>query len=351
VRVRVEHEALEEALKIVGPAVGRRGGLAVLAGVHVDASDAGLVLTATDLDLTVEASVAGGIDETGAVVASASLLTGFVHAAPGEVVTLELRGPELVATSGDASMALPTYPTQDWPKVEHAGGSPLALDTDTLAAAARVAFAADADPKHVAGIHRGVWFDQGHAVATDKYRLAAAELAGEIPAGVIPAEVLKMVAKVSPEGVELTIDRFRATFGAGEVSWTTRLIEGEIPPWKKLFAEKAAPYSIEADAKVLLDALDRSALIRSGGRPRVKFKLEGDKLALWAREMDVGEISEQLLATGECPIEVCVDVGFLADAVEAANTERVRLEITDSMKPILLRSEGMSQLVMPVRAS
>src|SRR6266487_5651792 len=84
-------ENLARGLSVVSRAVSNRSTLPVLANVLLKTEDAGLKLTATNLEIGITYWVPGKIEADGATTVPAKLLTDLVNSLPGgEPILLEL---------------------------------------------------------------------------------------------------------------------------------------------------------------------------------------------------------------------------------------------------------------------
>jgi DNA polymerase III subunit beta len=91
VKLSVMQENLARGLSVVSRAVSSRSTLPVLANVLLKTEDAGLKLTATNLEIGITYWVPGKIDEDGATTVPARLLTDLVNSLPpGDKVELEV---------------------------------------------------------------------------------------------------------------------------------------------------------------------------------------------------------------------------------------------------------------------
>ena len=92
-KLSVMQENLARGLSVVSRAVSSRSTLPVLANVLLRTEDAGLKLTATNLEIGITYWVPGKIETDGATTVPARLLTDLVCQLPGsEKVDLELQG-------------------------------------------------------------------------------------------------------------------------------------------------------------------------------------------------------------------------------------------------------------------
>src|SRR5512137_2161508 len=92
VKLSVISENLARGLSVVSHAVSTRSTLPVLANVLLKTEDAGLKLTATNLEIGITYCVPGKVDQDGAITVPARLLTDIVNSLPSiERVDLELQ--------------------------------------------------------------------------------------------------------------------------------------------------------------------------------------------------------------------------------------------------------------------
>ena len=98
-KLSVMQENLARGLSIVSRAVSSRSTLPVLANVLLKTEDAGLKLTATNLEIGITYWVPGKVDEDGATTVPARLLTDLVNSLPagdkvefGTEASIRLRG-------------------------------------------------------------------------------------------------------------------------------------------------------------------------------------------------------------------------------------------------------------------
>ena len=89
-----EKEELAEKLQVVGRAVSTRKAVQILAGIMLKTEDERLSLAATDMELSLRASLHAQVDEGGAVVVPGRLLVDIVRLLPGGDVTIEHRADE-----------------------------------------------------------------------------------------------------------------------------------------------------------------------------------------------------------------------------------------------------------------
>jgi DNA polymerase-3 subunit beta len=171
----------------------------------------------------------------------------------------------------------------------------------------------------------------------------------------IPSRALTELTRVlaSAEEVTLLLGEHDASFSVGDVTLTTRLIEGEFPNYRGLIPT-AQPNRLLVGRSALIDAVRRVRLMAREATP-VRLTLGSDSLELLALTQDVGQASESVDAKYEgAELTVAFNPEYLLDGLEVTPGDEVSLETVDALKPALLRSnesQDFLYLLMPVRVS
>ena len=110
-KLRVSQEALVEKLALVARAVSTRTAVLVLGGIRLEVENGQLELAATDMELSLRATLEADVDGDGEVVVPGRLLLDIVRPLPAAEVSIEQRSDEsvLLVDAGSASYRLHTY--------------------------------------------------------------------------------------------------------------------------------------------------------------------------------------------------------------------------------------------------
>ncbi|MDP8988073.1 MAG: DNA polymerase III subunit beta [Actinomycetota bacterium] len=373
-KFRCERDVLVEALGSATRAVSTRGGaLPVLSGARAELRGDSLVLTGSDLDLTIQVSVAVGGEGDGVAVLPARLAADIVRALEPGAVHVEVGEVEARIASGRSHFSVRLLPADDFPRVPDAPADEVTLDAGALVEALRqvVPAASHDDARPIlTGVFMTAEGDGLRLVATDSYRLAVRDLSGvsvlaEGQSVLVPSRALGELARLLGDAgeVSLRLGERDATFEAGEFSaaggpgtgtrLTTRLIEGQFPNYRQLIPESSAN-RLTVGREPLLDALRRVKLLAREAAP-VRLSLGPDGVVLSAVTQDVGQAEEGIDAKYEgAEMVIAFNPDYLADGVEAVEGDEVSLETTDALKPAVVRSVERGDylyLLMPVRVS
>ncbi|MGH3110955.1 MAG: DNA polymerase III subunit beta [Gaiellaceae bacterium] len=360
-RATCSRDDLAGVLGIVSRGLSSRGAVQVLNGILLRGDEGKLELAATDMEISLRASIAGEVSGGGAVVVPGRLLTDLVRLLPDESVTLvhEEGDGVLTVTSGSHSSRLNVYSAEDFPRLP-----PTDVPLHTIAAPAllgtieKVARAASRDESRpvLTGILVRFEGDRLVMAATDSYRLAVkeTELAGggvDLDA-IIPARALQELARLAAgaDDVRLGVHENHVIFGAGDVWLTSRRIDGQFPNYKQLLPETFEA-EITTPREPLLQVTRRAGVLAQRNAPlRLRFA-EGE-LDVSAQTQDVGEAHETLPVdyAGE-PLEIGFNADFLRDGLEAVSDDAVQLKLINPLRPGLIVSpdESFWYLIMPIR--
>jgi DNA polymerase-3 subunit beta len=115
----LQREQLLKPLQLVTGVVERRQTLPVLSNLLVQASEKGISLTGTDLEVEMVAHCAVDVQEDGEVTIPARKLADIWRSLPeGAEVSLSVEGERVTIRSGRSRFTLATLPASDFPKVE-----------------------------------------------------------------------------------------------------------------------------------------------------------------------------------------------------------------------------------------
>ena len=362
-KVVCSREELAQKLAVVGRGVSTRTAVQILGGVLLRATGGKLELAATDMELSLRASLEEAqVDGDAGTVVPGRLLVDLSRLLPAADVTIELRDDENVlhVQSGAAEYRLNTYGAEDFPRLPDVDAAPTStVDADallgTLSSVGRAVSRDEARPVLTGVLMK---FAEGKLVmaATDSYRLAYKEtpIDGTVPdlEAIVPGRALEELRRLAPTGgtLELGVQENQVLFGIGGTWLTTRRIEGQFPKFEELRPKEFA-HEVTVPREELLDVVRRTAVMAHRNAPlRLRFA-EGE-LTVWTQTQDVGEARETLPVRFEGePLEIGFNADFLRDGIESAEGDELRVRLIDPLRPGLLqgRGEDFWYLIMPIR--
>ena len=360
-KFRCDRDALSEALQTVQRGVSSRPGIPALTGVLMEADDGGrLTLTTTDLEVSARLGLDVQVQEPGIALVPARLVGDTVKSLSDAPVEFEADGGTARIRCAAYEGSLRLLPAEDFPGLQEPGGTKLSAEAGPFAeAVSQVGRAASRDEARpvLTGVLLEVSREGVVLVATDSYRLAIRELVatadGEAKV-IVPERALSEAGRAAAADekgtVELRVDESQVSFSAGQLTLTSRLIEGEFPNYRQLLPE-AHESRLSVSRQQLLDAVRRVGLLARDTTPvRLEFNALGVKLS--SSSPDLGQAVETVEARYEGEdLTAAFNPAYLADGLTAAVGDMVRLDVRDGLKPGVVRgdSDEFTYLVMPVR--
>ncbi len=349
---------------VVLKGVSTRSTLPILSGILLDTQGDRLTLQTTDLELSIQYSVAALVEEEGKAVVPGKLFSEIVKNLPDAAVHVEADEDAALITCDASSFSIKALNHEDFPGFPHVDVMqrieiPFSQFSSMVRRVARVV-SKDESRAILTGVL--VTLEEGRLkmVATDSYRLAITEAdlpdasADEFQA-VISGSFLSEIASLSlgDSALSLALAENQIVVTCGNTVFINRRIEGNFPNYKQLLPDGCATRA-KIDVDRLVSAVKRTSLLGSSDAP-VRFDLNAasQTVQLSAAAQDVGSAQETI----GCEIEgedteIAFNYSFVLSGLAAVATEKTYLEVQSSLKPGIFRadeSENYLYLVMPVR--
>ena len=369
----VEQHALAEAVHWVSRSLSTRPIMTALLGIVIEAKNNEVFLSGSDLETSSKANFSATVSLDGKVLVPGKLLAEISRSLPAKPVTVELDGTRVLVTAGSAKFTLPTLSLNDYPNLPELPEVTGVIATDLFSTAvAQVAVAAGRDDSlpTLTGIHIDINHDTITLAATDRYRLAVRELQWQAAqpnvetTALLRARTLAEAAKslTGQKNVSISLaptashDRL-AGFAEESKSMTSRMLDGNFPPFKHLLPQEVTT-TVVVEVAQFLDSVRRVALVTDKTVP-LRLSFEGSSLGLEAGAGEEAQATEaiEIILTGE-PITIAFNPTFLIDGLQAIGTPFVQISFTGSNKPAILMGkttqdakaeENYKYLLMPMR--
>jgi DNA polymerase-3 subunit beta len=362
VKITVSKDELVQALGVVARAVSTRTSVQILSGILLEAAGGELRVAATDMELSLRATIGARIDGDGSIVLPGKTLVDIARLLPAEDVSIEHRPTESVVhlTAGSASNTLHTNTPEDFPRLPDVTAvQTFAVDREALLETIqRVARASSRDESRPVLTGILVQFAGGKLTmaATDSYRLAVkeTELDGSAPEleAIVPGRALQELARIASSGdtVEVGVHENQVVFGTESTWLTTRRIDGQFPNYRQLLPEQFE-HELTLPRGELLEVVRRAAVMIQRATP-LQLRFAEGELTVIARTHEVGESKESMPApfTGDT-LEIGFNADFLRDGLESVDGDDIRLKLISPLRPAVLQGDGdeFTYLVMPIR--
>jgi DNA polymerase-3 subunit beta len=127
-KIECIQEKLMGAVSTVEKITGKNVSLPILSSIVLEATDAQLMLKATNLDLGIEILLPARIEEKGSVAVSGSILSTFLNGVAGEKIKMELKDQNLKISTSKTNTTIKVLPVDDFPVIPRVQGDSFELD-------------------------------------------------------------------------------------------------------------------------------------------------------------------------------------------------------------------------------
>ncbi|HMQ67313.1 MAG TPA: DNA polymerase III subunit beta [Arachnia sp.] len=360
-KIRVEREALADAVAWVARSLPNRPTAPILAGMLLEADASGLTLSSFDSTTSAKVTVPANVTDEGTVLVSGRLLNEIARSLPNKPVELNADHSRVELTCGQARFTLQTLPVEEYPTLPNMPSQTGVVNAAEFERAVGQVFVA-AGRDELLNVFTGVKveIDGEHLslLATDRYRMALKELTWnpatpDVEGSVlVPGKVLADTAKSMTSGETVTISLsttqaegeglagFVGEGAKGSREATTRLLSQSFPKVRHLM-DVNATVSVRVSTADLLAAVKRVALVAERNTP-LRMRINEDHITLEAATGDQAQASEALEAqvdvVGDEPS--ITDAGFnphyLLDALTAVDAPFAHFSFTLPGKPCLI---------------
>lgn len=364
-RFSINRVELQNAISVVLKGVSTRSTLPVLSGILITAEGDKINLQTTDLEVSIQYSVAALVEEEGRAVVPGKLFSEIVKNLPDAAVHVKAEDEQAFITCDTSSFSIKSLNPDDFPgfpavDVQQRIEIPFAQFASMVKRVSRVVSRDESRPI-LTGVL--VTLESGllRMVATDSYRLAVTEAALNSSAddfqAVISGSFLSEIASLpkTEANVSLALAENQIVVTCQDTVFINRRIEGNFPNYKQLLPDTYVTRAT-IDVDHLVAGVKRASLMGSSSSPvRFDLNVASQTAQISAASQDIGSAQETLACEIEGEdVEIAFNYAYVLEGLAAVSSDEVYLEVQSSMKPGIFRApapESYLYLVMPVRLS
>ncbi|QCB62130.1 DNA polymerase III subunit beta [Wolbachia endosymbiont of Drosophila mauritiana] len=363
-RFSVGRPSLLNTLSRVSGVVERRNAIDVLACINIKAQHGSIKLKATDLDISIFASLAANVSAEGEVKISAHTLHDIVKKLPTDLdVHFEMNNQgKLLISCGNANFSLPNVVSNNFPVLEEGDHqydfTLLSADLVDLLTKTKFAVSLDDTRYNLNGIYLHTDEQFLYCVATDGHRLSRIkrpkpeDISGEFGV-IIPRKTIMELLKVLGDCNEINIklsDR-KIKFTCGEYVLISKLIDGTFPDYKAVIPTSQDKQMIVESSK-LASVIDRVSVVVSDKIKSIKFSLQENLLTLHSNSQECSDATESIEVDYDGALmEVGFNSRYLLDALSCIKN-KCKVSLSDGNSATIITDEddpSALYIVMPMR--
>jgi len=351
-------------LKAVQNIVAGKGSLPILQNVMIEARGKELLMTTTDLDISIKTSEECEVIDAGCSTLPVKLLFNAVTKVNEGEITVEIDAQERATiTAGNAKFKLVGMSEKEFPKLpKDEDAYEYRLQQEKFKEMLRkVAYAASQDDtrRTLKGVLVSFKDSKLTMVATDGRRLAMTVEEVEFPKSaekdiVLPSKaVAELQRSLANEGdIAMVVQNSQICFKFEKVTIYSKLVDDAYPNYKQVIPSETAE-TIAIDRQLLLDALDRASVMTIDEAHSTKLIFENGKLTVTSAASDIGEAKDMvpIKYAGE-KIEIMFNPGYVMDPLKAIVDDEVTINLNDGHSPAIIKCTTDNKflyVLMPLR--
>ena len=369
-KVSIEKHNIFKSLSHVQSIVEKKNTIPVLSNILIEAKDNSIVLSATDMDISITETLNCSVIEEGSVTVSAHTLYDIIRKIPdgNEVEFISNDGKMFSIRSGKSRFSLGCLPKEDFPIIE-IGNLKLELSIDSqillkLIEKTRFAISNEETRYFLNGIyfHKKIIDNKQYLsmVATDGHRLAKidfniADTIAEIPGVIIPRKTINELCKLLADFngiVKINIDPNKIIFFIDKSVLISKLIDGSFPDYQRVIPSNNNNILL-VQRNELSMAVDRVSTITNEKSPVIKFKLLKNIMNMTSVDSSSGLATEDIITeySGN-EMEIGFNSKYILEMVNNLQDEKITLSFNDSSSPLIATEQSNPDLIyvlMPMR--
>lgn len=360
-KIRVERDALADAVAWVARSLPNRPTAPILAGLLMNASGDEVTLSSFDSTTSAQVTMPAEVTDEGTVLVSGRLLNEIARSLPNKPVEMVSDHTQVELICGSARFSLQTLPVEEYPTLPEMPTQTGLVDASVFEkSVSQVVIAAGRDEllNVFTGVRVEINGDRLSLLATDRYRMALKELTWQPSspdiegAVLVPGRVLADTAKSLTSGKTVTVSLSTTeSEGEGLVGFTgegaksrreatTRLLNQAFPKVRHLM-DVVGTVTVRVPTADLLAAVKRVSLVAERNTP-LRMLIEDDHISLEAATGDQAHASEAIEAQiGVVGEEKSIEAAgfnphYLLDALSALDAPYAHFSFTAPGKPCLI---------------
>jgi len=365
-KLTIPCSVLKNELQILSGVLPAKTTLPIIGYILFDAKKGNLMLTATDLEVSLQSSVDCSVEEEGSVAIPGKMLTDIVRELPDVPIQIS-SDEEFRVTITTSSGELHIFGADDKefpqiPKVKKKAELTLSGEKITTMVDKVLLFVSKDELK---GVLTGVLFqfrnDGMRLVATDGHRLSKVvdkkfSTEEQIPDIVIPPKTLSLFQKNVGEG------EFQFTIGEGYVVFSletkniySSLLQGDFPDYERVIPTGNDKKMI-VDKEKFVQSLRLVQVFANRMTLQVKLNITKNSLEVSSEDMDRGSGKDSIpVEYNNEDLVIGFNAGYLIDALRIPDSEQVTLEMDKADSGCIIlpqeqkKDEEVFVLVMPIK--
>lgn len=371
-KFKINRDHFATGLQQVLNVVGTRATMPILSNVLIEAREATVTLSTTNLDIGIRAKIQAEVIRPGAITLPVRKLAMIVKELPSLDVEVDATTQQAKIFSGNAIFRIMGMNAEEFPPLAtfNDNRSFVLPQLDLLRMLKSVSYAQSTDDSRY--IMNGVYFNfevgKLTLAATDGRRLAiiSKELdvtEDNIGSLTLPARTVEQVERLLGQGETARI-AFNERQVAFEISTSTgspeglvdsiylvsKVVDGVYPNYRQVIP-RDSDLHVKLNRETFANCVRRAAIVASDKNHSVRLKIANNKVEVTSSSSEVGDSSDSVAVEYSGPdVQVAFNPQFLLDPLKALSRDEVILEFKDELNPGVFRTpDSFLCVIMPLR--
>lgn len=361
----IQREALSSLIGKIQGVIPSKAVIPILANVLIETDGHHIVVTATDLTVSLRSSLEATIFESGGIALPARRFFQLIRELKAPEVHFETDANNVaVITSGSSHFRINGLEKSEFPTFpEIKGGKSFALSSGRLKEMlVNTSFAAAKDDSRQ--VLNGICMEIGQGkvivVGTDGKKLAKIEepvesSSSEPQSSIIPLKAVEEMVRLldDEETITLTLMSDKIALETNKGSLVSKLLAGQFPDYNRVLPDRSSMHQMFLHRDELMTLLKQVSLFTSETSHSVKLTFEQGELKLQAVNSEIGEGKVHMpVDYHDKKLDIAFNPHFFIDILRHCKDETVSFGITDSFNPGSITDTSHAHYVlMPMRLS
>ena len=356
---------LSDAVLRVLKAVSGKSTNPILEGIHLEAKEDYVMLTATDLELSLQRKIKADVKVEGSTVVPGKLFADFVRKLNNEQIEIDLNDKQqLRIRYMDSEGYLQCFNADEYPRItkidtEHSFSI---LESELKDLINKTSFAVATDDTRP--VLKGILLEVGEyeltAVALDGYRLSLVKKALDQNKGefslVVPArsmqEIAKMIQDTEKSVATIAVQKNYIMLDLDHTILISRLLDGDFVKYKQIIPGEFET-CVTVNKQQLEDGIERASVLSNNPKNNmVKFDIR-EKVMTLTSNSDMGNVKENMAVSlkGKDML-IAFNARYFTEALRTVNDEFIRIYLNTPVSPCVIRPVSTEEylfLILPVR--
>ena len=366
----IEKKTIFKSLTHLQSIVDKRNALPILANILIEAKNNELIMSSTDMDISIKENITCEVIEEGSTTINAQLIYDIIKKLhdDSKIEVIKNDGKILTLRSGVSKFSLACLPKEEFPliesKIEGHKISTKAENIFNLIEKTKFAISNEETRYFLNGLYFSVNNENGQSmltfVGTDGHRLAKFSIpnsstSDEVNGVIIPKKTINELYKLlseNPNDIQIEISSNKIIFYIDKLIFISKLIDGTFPDYKRVIPKNNNEI-LNINRTNLLSAVDRVSTIVNEKSPVIKFKLFKDLVNLSTFNNDNSSATEDIEAKFDGKeIEIGFNAKYIMDILDNLKESEIQISFMDNSSPIIAKEKSNPDLIyvlMPMR--